>query len=58
MGIEDFAAMGMDSNGAQQTMEYVDQLRQRIDQVRTKDAKIKEFAKIEKEKDKLELFMV
>ena len=55
MGIEDFAAMGMDSNGAQQTMEYVDQLRQRIDQVRTKDAKIKEFAKIEKEKDKLEL---
>ena len=58
MGIEDFAAMGMDSNGAQQTMEYVDQLRQRIDQVRTKDDKIKEFAKIEKEKDKLELFMV
>jgi len=58
MGIEDFAAMGMDSNGAQQTMEYVDQLRQRIDQVKTKDAKIKEFSKIEKEKDKLELFMV
>ena len=58
MGIEDFAAMGMDSNGAQQTMEYVDQLRQRIDQVRTKDDKIKEFAKIEKEKEKLELFMV
>ena len=58
MGIEDFAAMGMDDSGAQQTMAYVDTLRSRIDQIRTKDAKIKEFAKIEKEKDKLELFMV
>jgi hypothetical protein len=58
MGIEDFAAMGMDENGAAQTLEYVDTLRQRIDQIRTKDAKIKEFAKIEKEKEKLELFMV
>jgi hypothetical protein len=58
MGIEDFAAMGMDDNGAAQTLEYVDTLRQRIDQIRTKDAKIKEFAKIEKEKEKLELFMV
>ena len=58
MGIEDFAAMGMDDSGAQQTMAYVDTLRSRIDQIRTKDAKIKEFAKIEKEKEKLELFMV
>jgi hypothetical protein len=58
MGIEDFAAMGMDENGAAQTLEYVDTLRQRIDQIRTKDDKIKEFAKIEKEKEKLELFMV
>ena len=58
MGIEDFAAMGMDDNGAAQTLEYVDTLRQRIDQIRTKDARIKEFAKIEKEKEKLELFMV
>ena len=58
MGIEDFAAMGMDDEGAQQTMAYVDTLRSRIDQIRTKDAKIKEFAKIEKEKEKLELFMV
>ena len=58
LGIEDFAAMGMDDAGAQQTMAYVDTLRSRIDQIRTKDAKIKEFAKIEKEKEKLELFMV
>ncbi len=58
MGIEDFAAMGMDDNGAAQTMEYVDTLRARIDQIRTKDAKLKEFAKIEKEREKLELFMV
>ena len=48
MGIEDFAAMGMDDAGAQQTMAYVDTLRSRIDQIRTKDEKIKEFAKIEK----------
>jgi len=39
-------------------MQYVDTLRQRIDQVKTKDAKIKEFAKEEKEREKLELFMV
>jgi hypothetical protein len=58
MGIEDFAAMGMDDQGAQQTMEYVDTLRQRIDKIRNKDDRIKEFAKIEKEKEKLELFMV
>ena len=58
MGIEDFAAMGMDDQGAQQTMEYVDTLRQRIDKIRNKDDKIKEFGKAEKEKEKLELFMV
>ena len=58
MGIEDFAAMGMDDAGAQQTLEYVDNLRQRIDKIRVKDDKIKEFAKAEKEKEKLELFMV
>lgn len=59
-GIEDFVAMGMDGEGAEQTMQYVDTLRNRIDQVKTKDAKIKEFAKEEKlkAKDKLELFMV
>jgi hypothetical protein len=52
--------MGMDGEGAEQTMQYVDTLRNRIDQVKTKDAKIKEFAKEEKAKakDKLELFMV
>ena len=58
MGIEDFVAMGMDNEGAEQTMQYVDTLRQRIDQVKSKDAKIKEFAKEEKEREKLELFMV
>ena len=58
MGIEDFVAMGMDDEGAQQTLEYVDVLKQRIDSVKTKDAKIKEFIKEEKEKEKLELFMV
>ena len=58
MGIEDFAAMGMDDNGAAQTLEYVDTLRQRIDQIRTKDDKIKKFAKVEKDREKLELFMI
>tara|TARA_B110000495_G_C22424175_1_gene268101 strand:- start:58 stop:486 length:429 start_codon:yes stop_codon:yes gene_type:complete len=59
-GIEDFIAMGMDGEGAEQSAQYVDTLRNRIDQVRSKDAKIKEFAKEEKlkAKDKLELFMV
>ena len=59
-GIEDFVSMGMDGEGAEQTMQYVDTLRNRIDQVKTKDAKIKDFAKEEKlkAKDKLELFMV
>ena len=59
MGIEDFVAMGMDNEGAEQTMAYVDTLRQRIGTVRTKDEAIKKFAKEEKrrEKEKLELFM-
>ena len=57
MGIEDFVAMGMDNEGAEQTMAYVDTLRQRISQVRQKDTAIKEFAKEEKKKEKLELFM-
>jgi hypothetical protein len=61
MGIEDFVAMGMDSEGAEQTMAYVDTLRQRISTVRQKDTAIKEFAKEEKQKEKnakkLELFM-
>ena len=60
MGIEDFVAMGMDGEGAEQTMQYVDTLRQRISTVRAKDEKLKAFAKEEKirEKEKLELFMV
>lgn len=59
MGIEDFVAMGMDNEGAEETMAYVDTLRQRIGQIRTKDEAIKQFAKEEKkrEKEKLELFM-
>jgi hypothetical protein len=59
MGIEDFVAMGMDGEGAEQTMAYVDTLRQRIGTIRTKDEAIKKFAKEEKklEKEKLELFM-
>lgn len=59
-GIEDFVAMGMDGQGAQATMDYVDTLRTRIDQIRHRDNKIKEFAKEEKQraKEKLELFMV
>ena len=60
MGIDDFVSMGMDSQGAQETMAYVDQLRERISVVRQKDTAIKEFAqkeKQEKAKEKLELFM-
>ena len=59
MGIEDFVAMGMDNEGAEETMAYVDTLRQRIGTIRTKDEAIKQFAKEEKkrEKEKLELFM-
>ena len=57
MGIEDFVAMGMDEEGAEETAAYVDTLRQRISAVRTKDTAIKSFAKEEKEREKLELFM-
>ena len=57
MGIDDFVAMGMDESGAEETAAYVDTLRQRISQVRQKDTAIKEFAKEEKKKEKLELFM-
>jgi len=56
MGIDDFVAMGMDEAGAEETAAYVDTLRQRISQVRVQDTKIKEFAKEEKKKEKLELF--
>ena len=59
MGIEDFVQMGMDSDGAEQTMQYVDTLRQRISRVKDTDKAIKEFAKEEKAKlKKLELFMI
>ena len=58
MGIEDFTQMGMDESGAAETMAYVDTLRQRISRVKTNDAALKEFKKVEKEKEKLELFMV
>jgi hypothetical protein len=61
MGIEDFTAMGMDDTGAQETMAYVDTLRERISKIRHVDKKIKTFAQQEKkkakEKEKLELFM-
>ena len=59
MGIEDFTQMGMDDEGAQQTMAYVDTLRHRMSKVRDTDKAIKEFAKEEKKKlEKLELFML
>jgi len=54
---KDFNQIGMDEAGAQETMAYVDTLRQRISTVRQKDTAIKEFAKKEKEAKKLELFM-
>jgi len=62
MGIEDFTAMGMDDTGAQETMAYVDTLRERISKIRQVDKKIKTFGqqekkRIKKEKEKLELFM-
>ena len=58
MGIEDFTQMGMDTEGAQQTMAYVDTLRERISKVRDADKAIKEFKKAETAKlKKLELFM-
>ena len=57
MGIEEFVEAGMDNEMAAETMAYVDTLKQRIQQVKTKDTKIKEFAKKEKAQEKLELFM-
>ena len=61
MGIEDFTQMGMDESGAQETMAYVDTLRERISKIRQVDKKIKTFGQQEKkkakEKEKLELFM-
>ena len=58
MGIDDFVSMGMDDAGAAETMNYVDTLRQRISTVREKDKAVKKFAKEEKAKEKLELFML
>ena len=57
MGIEDFVEMGMDGTVAQETMNYVDTLKQRMGVVRKKDEAIKEFAAKEKKEKKLELFM-
>lgn len=59
MGIEDFVQMGMDGEAAQETMAYVDTLKDRIGAVRQKDQAIKEFAKKEKKEDSkgLELFL-
>ena len=60
MGIDDFVQAGMDGETAQETMAYVDTLKQRIGEVRRKDTAIKDFAKKEKQKEKeaqkLELF--
>ena len=59
MGVEDFMDMGMDPQAASDTRAYVDQLKGRIDQIKTKDEAVKQFAKEEKaEAKKLELFMV
>ena len=58
MGIDDFVSMGMDDAGAAETMNYVDTLRQRISTVKEKDKAVKKFAKEEKAKEKLELFML
>jgi hypothetical protein len=48
----------MDDAGAAETMNYVDTLRQRISTVKEKDKAVKKFAKEEKAKEKLELFML
>lgn len=58
-GIEEFMSMGMDGESAQQSQMYIDQLKQKIDQIRERDSKIKEFAKDEKTatKTQIELFM-
>ncbi len=57
MGVEDFTSLGMDGDGAQEAMAYVDQLRHRISRVKETDKKLKDFAKKEKE-GQLDLFMV
>ena len=60
-GIEDLISMleGDDAAHESENRAFVDQLRDRIDKVRTVDTAVKEFAKEEKEKAKhgLELFM-
>ncbi len=61
MGVEDFMDMGMDQQAAADTRAYVDQLKSRIDIIKTKDEAVKQFAKqekIEASAKKLELFMV
>ena len=61
MGVEDFMDMGMDAQAANDTRAYVDQLKSRIDVIKTKDEAVKQFAKEEKaaaKAKKLELFMV
>ena len=61
MGVEDFMDMGMDAQAASDTRAYVDQLKSRIDIIKTKDEAVKQFAKEEKaaaKAKKLELFMV
>ena len=58
MGVEDFITLGMDGEGMVETMAYVDSLKQRIGIVKENDQKIKSFAKEEKAKEKLELFML
>ena len=59
MGIEDFVDMGMEGTVAQETMAYVDTLKQRIGVVRQKDEAIKEFvAKEKKEKKRKIIFLI
>jgi len=61
MGVEDFMDMGMNAQAASDTRAYVDQLKSRIDLIKTKDEAVKQFAKEEKaaaKAKKLELFMV
>lgn len=57
MGVGDFMDTGMDEEHANEAMAYVDELRSKISVVKQKDAAIKEFAELEKEATKLELFM-
>lgn len=57
-GIEEFMSMGMDENSANESQAYVDQLRNKIDSIRTRDEKVKKFAKeVKAESKKIELFM-